>query len=315
MITTIRRPGNTAKAHPFTICILSNPCTTVNTTQFLDPINSNQAGFDQAARWVEDCLFANFPGQGETLLATANISPKIRLVSVFISYSSTSSANALIDESNNYLDPDRPKITAYLHAINVNADIVFIVSSSRQSALVQPSAKPSVDDPARGSSPKSFTLDPGSGAQIFYHYEFCREPGVVAIHADEPAQNPTSMTPLHEFSHAMGSINQGIIVDLYRDNPPPLSAVNKRRRARQADPIPNLFYRLNGTSSHTSSMSRGWTQYPPNWLGFHCQLNQPAYPALMDDYTAAAAGASHLCEHDTITRNFLLDRLAVKIGR
>ena len=144
----------------------------------------------------------------------------------------------------------------------------------------------------------AFTLD---GVQLAHRY-YCLIPGTVAFPVDS-----ASITALHEFGHALSSYSNGEVTDLYVDSNPALNV--KRGR-----PIPQVF----GSYSQTtfgSDLTRDGLGYPAGWQSYHCELINPPLPAVMDNYWAASNGVPEECEHDKITRLFLLDRLRAKTMR
>jgi len=110
---------------------------------------------------------------------------------------------------------------------------------------------------------------------------------------------------VHEFSHALSSYSNDGIVDLYTDSP--VDVNNLRGR-----PIPPAFRTYNGMVCACDPI-RDSLGYPPSWQSYHCELNAPGFPAVMDNYFTAAPPES--CEHDRITCQFLQDRMVAKIGR
>ena len=124
----------------------------------------------------------------------------------------------------------------------------------------------------------------------------------MAIH-----RNSRSLTALHEFGHALSSYSNGSVVDLYVDSSAGLN--NKRGR-----PIPGTFATYSGIPL-ASDTARDGLGYPPGWQSYHGELLDPAAPAVMDNYWAAPSGIPEHCVHDRITRQFLTERLLVKISR
>ena len=56
-----------------------------------------------------------------------------------------------------------------------------------------------------------------------------------------------------------------------------------------------------------SSAHRGGTlAYPEDWGSYHCALSDADHPAVMDDFWQSPDGPEK-CQHDTLTRVFLLD--------
>jgi len=61
--------------------------------------------------------------------------------------------------------------------------------------------------------------------------------------------------------------------------------------------------------------SRDGLGYEAGWQSYHCELNDPAFPAVMDDYWRAHDTVPEHCQHDLLTRMFLLDRVRAKLVR
>lgn len=296
------RPGDTGKADPFTVVIVSNPALEAprnSGTFVVDPVTSNQPGFDACAGYVVDALFARLPGQREAFVADPALAPKIRVVSLFVSGLPAQHSNSLVAHDNapgsNLLIARRAVFLPFLSGFGVNvADVVYAVSES--ATHTRASAWYTSDDDGRGGV--SFTLDGGTFSHRFYNVI----PGTVAIHATS-----TSLTALHEFGHALSSYSNGSVVDLYVDSGAGLNNKNGR-------PIPAHFDTYNGTEM-ASDPSRDGLGYPPNWTSYHSELLDPAFPAVMDNYWMAHDHVPEHCQHDRITRRFLSDRLRAKISR
>lgn len=153
------------------------------------------------------------------------------------------------------------------------------------------------DDDLRGGVP--FMLDGVPLTHRYYHVI----PGTIALPVSR-----TSLTALHEFGHALSSYSNGSIVDLYVDDGTGVN--NKIGR-----PIPPDFTTYNGIVV-PSDPTRDSLGYPATWRSYHAALDDPAYPAIMDNYWLAGGGTTpEACQHDQITRQFLRDRLLAKISR
>jgi hypothetical protein len=292
------RPGDTTKPDPFTVVILSNPALEApwnSGTFVVDPITSMQAAFNTAASRIVSALFALAPGQRERFIADPSIGPRIRVISAFVSGVPAQHSNSLVgqDPVSTLLVARRAVFMPFLAGIGINvADVVYAVSLSETHRRA--SAWFTSDDDAKGGI--GFTLDSG----MFSHRFFNLVPGTVAIHA-----STDSLTPLHEFGHALSSYTNGKVVDLYTDSGPGIN--NKSGR-----PIPPHFDSYDGSAS-ASDLTRDGLGYPAGWSSYHGELIDPALPAVMDNYFAA--GTPETCQHDTITRQFLIDRLRAKISR
>jgi hypothetical protein len=117
----------------------------------------------------------------------------------------------------------------------------------------------------------------------------------------------SSLTAPHEFQHAISSYSNGMIVDLYVDSPPAVN--NKRGR-----PIPESYGTQNGVALK-SDPNRGSLSYPPTWASYHCEIQDPSNPAIMDNYYLASSGVPEVCQNDKVTRTFVVDRVLAKMGR
>jgi hypothetical protein len=290
-----------AKPNPFTIAIVANPVLEApwqSGAVMVDPIIGQLAAFQAAAAYIDSSLFGGLPGQREVILAEPSIAPSIRVVSLYDDALPTDLAHALVaqDGSSNTLVARRNVFKAFLGgypAYKIQADVVYAVSAS--ASHTRASAWFTSDDDGQGGV--SFTLD---GA-TFVH-RFCNLiPGTVAI----PVTS-TSLTAIHEFGHAISSYTNGMILDLYVDSNPGFN--NKQGR-----PIPAAFSSYGGTA-FPSDPARDGLGYPPAWSSYHCGLIDPLTPAVMDNYWLSSVG-SVVCQHDQVTRQFILDRVLAKTGR
>jgi hypothetical protein len=293
----VLRPGDTTKPNPYTICFVANPTLESPWQSFTfqaDTMPNDGTLFDAAVRYSIDCLFGNIAGQAEQLLAVPQIAPFVRVVSLRVTGLPVSDLNSLVGESifGSLLAPRRTQMAAFVRSFGVAADVIFAISQSP--TFTRESAFPATDDDAGPGDP--FQLD---GVTLFHRHNHSI-PGTVALHVTS-----RSITPLHEFGHAASSFTNGQIMDLYVDSPPALNCKAGR-------PIPSNFGKFDITSL-TTDFQRAGLGYPPNWRSYHCELIDPAYPAVMDDYINS--GNPLACRHDAITRRFLIDRLVAKIKR
>ena len=304
-IVTILRPGDTRKPYPFTIAILANPAleTPWNSGKFVvDPVTFDQPAFNAAADYISTSLFGGLPGQKERLLGDASIAgTDIRVVAVFVTGLSATEPNSLVaqDGVSNMLVARRANFLPFLATHGIYADVAYAVSQS--ATHNRASAWYTSDDDTRPGIP--FTVD----GVTYAHRYWSLIPGTVAIHTTS-----ASLTAAHEFGHALSSYTNGSITDLYVDSPDALN--NKLGRPIPLPPAPFRVY--NGTVIDIDR-TRDGLGYPAGWLSYHAELNAPAFPAIMDDYWMATAsgGVPEDCEHDTITRRFLLDRIRAKMSR
>jgi hypothetical protein len=297
-VVRVERSG-ADKPNAFTICIVANPFIERPAGSgifFRDPILRNYALFQSKVIYIIDCLFGNLPNQGERVLADPAIEPHVRIVSIFDdTIEDESVTNSLIIEKNDdIVEPRRRVFNDFLKRYEIKADVVFAVTAS-ETAQRSSAWYASDDDGVQG---QPFTLD---GVTYLHAYE-SRIPGTIALHS-----SARSLTALHEFSHAISSFSNGMVVDLYTNNAP---AVNSKFGNI---PNPPVFCEYN-SSRHSADALRRPLGYGS--LGcFYSGLNGTAFPALMDDFWLEPSGAYERCEHDTVTRSFIRDRVLTKINR
>jgi hypothetical protein len=287
------------KPNPFTIVIVANPALETpwkSGTFAVDPVTTNQPAFNACAQYILDALFGTLPKQRETLLADPTIAPHVRVVSLFVPGLPAQHSNALVgqDGVSNLLVARRSVFVPFLTGYGLQADVAYAVSLS--DSHDRASAWFTSDDDARPGCP--FAVD----GVTFYHRHYNLIPGTVALHC-----NSKSLTALHEFGHALSSYTNGSIVDLYVDSSAGLN--NKLGR-----PIPATFATYSGIALPVDTVRDG-LGYLAGWQSYHCELIDPAVPAVMDNYWAAPTGRPEDCLHDRITRQFLRERLLVKICR
>ena len=293
------RPGDTSKSDPFTICIIANPALEApwKTGQFIpDPITLHPADFSASVRYTGQALFGRLENQAERFLGEPGIAPRVRAVSLFVTGLPAVDRNSLVgqDSVSDLLIARRAVFAPFLARYGLTADIVYAIS--RSESHTRASAWSTTDDDGRPGVP--FMLD---GVPLKHRY-YSLIPGTVAQHT-----SATSLTALHAFGHALSSYSNGSVVDLYVDSGPGVN--NKRGR-----PIPPVFAVYDGTDFATDAVRDG-LGYPLHWQSYHCELHNPALPAIMDDYWRAPGGVPNRCQHDRITRRFLLDRVRAKLGR
>lgn len=293
----VLRPGDVTRPRPFTVFIIANPALEApwkSGAFVVDPIATQQAAFNSCASYIVTTLFGGLPGQSERFMADPTIASKVRVISLFATGLAPEDQNSLVaqDGASNLLIPRRTLFAPFLSRYGHQTDVAYAVS--RSASHVRASAWFTTDDDAGPGT--TFVLD---GATLS-HRHFNVIPGTIALHSSS-----TSMTALHEFSHALSSYTNGAVVDLY-------SNVKVGLNNKHGRPIPSNFAIYNG-SPMISDSSRDGLTYPPSWVSYHCQLLAPAFPALMDNYWAASNPVN--CQHDKITRQFLMDRLRAKISR
>jgi hypothetical protein len=287
------------KPNPFTIVIVANPALEApwkSGNFVVDPVISNQTAFNACAQYILAALFGTLPNQREALLADPTIALHVRVVSLFVPGLPAQDATSLVaqDSHSNLLVARRFVFVPFLAGYGLQADVAYAVSASESHDRA--SAWFTSDDDTRPGCP--FALD----GVTLYHRHFNLIPGTVAIH-----RTSKSLTALHEFGHALSSYTNGSVVDLYVDSSAGLN--NKRGR-----PIPATFATYSGIAM-AADRTRDGLGYPPGWQSYHCELIDPAVPAIMDNYWVAPGGTPEHCLHDRITRQFLRERLLVKICR
>src|SRR4029450_5451123 len=124
MSLTVIAPGDTTKADPYTIAIVSNPAleTPINAGTFIvDPVMTAPAAFNASVTYIVDCLFGRLPGQSEALLNEPPIGPFVRIVSLRITGLPATDANALVahDNVSSMLIARRAQFAAFLIAHGV----------------------------------------------------------------------------------------------------------------------------------------------------------------------------------------------------
>lgn len=291
-------PGATGSAHPFTVVIIANialetPWT--SGTVVADGVLTNRTTFDRCVRYVVDALHRRLPGAVEPLLSAPPLLGCTRILSIFEPGLAVTISHAFVglDANSSLLVARRDEIAAFLRTQGIVADVVYAITEG--SALhSRASAWSTTDDVAQGGVP--FTYD---GAALTHCFR-AQIPGTIAMHV-----NASGPTAAHEFCHAISSYQNGRIVDLYANSSTGIN--NKHGR-----PIPATFGSLNATS-HQSDQSRDHIGYPAGWQSYHCALHDLSRPALMDNYHQTAVPLA--CPNDTITRQFITDRLVVKSTR
>src|SRR5579859_5321926 len=203
---SVLRAGDTSKPDPFTICIVANPAIerSLGSGRFIpDPIISNPTAFLVSAQYIHDALFGTLPGQREKLLADPSVVGKVRVISLFVSGLIAEDRYSLVGEDpySTLLMPRRSVFDTFLAGFSLRADVAYAVSASQSHTGA--SAYYTTDDDSRPGV--AFILD---GVARTHRY-YCQVPGTVAIH-----HTSRGLTALHEFSHALSSYTNGMVVDL-----------------------------------------------------------------------------------------------------
>lgn len=295
--------GNTAKPNPFFILILNNPALErpANSGTFVPDMPgstpADRATLKKVAEYTYKNLFGLLPGQADKVLTLSPYNNEIRVVSMCIPTTAVGDATALVAEDDvegsAIIVPRRDQAHAFVRSQGLDPDILFVVSQSP--THTRASAYGTTDDDAHGGI--AFQYDGQSRSHRFFH----RIPGIATLHA-----TVGGMTPVHEFGHAFSSYSNGFVTDLYVDG-------NAEFNRKVGRPIPARFATYNGVAYNSDALRDG-LGYPAGWQSYHPELFDPSQPAIMDDYWQASAGPM-MCQHDQLTRAYILDRVHAKATR
>lgn len=304
------QPGS--GSNPYTIVFVANPrILKEDKTLERDPIIDNQELF---FRVVTRCLrsFVN-----NELLRLPEIISRLRLLAVF-----RDEETALCEEVAAGIEILAPLTevavlkefvmsTAELTDKLPEVDIIFIISASDY--LTRSSARFTKDRFNRADRNFELTFSPDLATfTTMKHASLAELPGVAAISAwDERLK-----TPVHEFAHAMSSLENGAIVDEYVDKYHPKSEVllrdkmiNRRDREVANAAIADVFakYRYNNelveyySDRYRSDKDSSWTSYVPERIDIGCSC-------VMDI-------AYYEFRWDKLIFDFMYDRLLAKLNR
>ncbi|NUM74412.1 bacteriophage holin [candidate division KSB1 bacterium] len=304
------QPGS--GSNPYTIVFVANPrILKEDKTLERDPIIDNQELF---FRVVTRCLrsFVN-----NELLRLPEIISRLRLLAVF-----RDEETALCEEVAAGIEILAPLTevavlkefvtsTAELTDKLPEVDIIFVISASDY--LTRSSARFTKDRFNRADRNFELTFSPDLATfTTMKHAALAELPGVAAISAwDERLK-----TPVHEFAHAMSSLENGAIVDEYVDKYHPKSEVllrdkmiNRRDREVANAAIADVFakYRYNNelveyySDRYRSDKDSSWTSYVPERIDIGCSC-------VMDI-------AYYEFRWDKLIFDFMYDRLLAKLNR
>lgn len=304
------QPGS--GSNPYTIVFVANPrILKEDKTLERDPIIDNQELF---FRVVTRCLrsFVN-----NELLRLPEIISRLRLLAVF-----RDEETALCEEVAAGIEILAPLTevavlkefvmsTAELTDKLPEVDIIFVISASDY--LTRSSARFTKDRFNRADRNFELTFSPDLATfTTMKHASLAELPGVAAISAwDERLK-----TPVHEFAHAMSSLENGAIVDEYVDKYHPKSEVllrdkmiNRRDREVANAAIADVFakYRYNNelveyySDRYRSDKDSSWTSYVPERIDIGCSC-------VMDI-------AYYEFRWDKLIFDFMYDRLLAKLNR
>lgn len=299
-------------SNPYTIVFVANPrILKEDKTLERDPIIDNQELF---FRVVTRCLksFVN-----NELLRLPEIFPRLRLLAIF-----QDEETALCEEVAAGIEILAPLaevavirefVTKTVEPADKHqdVDIVFVVSASDY--LTRSSARFTQDRFNEGDRDFELTFSPNLTAfTTKKHAAQAKLPGVAAISAwDERLK-----TPVHEFAHAMSSLENGAIVDEYVDKYHPKSEIllrdnmiNRRDRTAPNEAIIDVFakYRYNNelveysSDRYRSDKDSSWTSYVPERIDIGCSC-------VMDI-------AYYEFRWDKLIFDFMYDRLLAKLNR
>jgi len=304
---------------PYTIAFVANPAIlTTEGSPVTDPIIHNKQLFFKV---IVRCLKSFV---SEELFQLSEVFSKFRIVAIFDDEAQkqdppTDDVSLCQEigshEVTNILAPrlDVETINNYVKSYTEPADIIFLISASKE--LTRSTSRFTVDDPealAKGEGiPFEFTF--GNSADVFsrrIHPFYASQPGVAAL----SAWDDRLKTPIHEFAHAMSSVENGMIVDEYEDagfdeNLQNYS-VNKKFRNAPDGATPKIFakYKLDGGAEVIYSSDRKRTDKPPGWKSYAPEIDPTNDSCIMD---IAYFGY----RFDRLIFDFMYDRLLVKLNR
>lgn len=297
-----------AGANPYTLAIVANPVIYIPAENRFeeDPAIRDEALFTKAALRCLKSIAEN------DLLRLPEISSRLKIVAVYDKNFAENDTHALceaFERITNVIAPreDLNRVDSYLKDRGVTADVVFLISGSEE--FTRSSARFSEEAPDNLSG-KEFQLAGHFAASpmLRRHPQTANLPGVAAI----SAWDDRLKTPMHEFAHAMSSVQNGPILDEYDDRifSSLEFAVNKSSRGSATDPVPALFakYGLTGeeptpyySDRHRRDKEANWTSYVPEKRSPHvsCTMDLAYY----DD------------EFDRLIFDFMYDRIMAKMER
>lgn len=270
--------------YPYTIVFVANPqielLANPGTAPLTDPIIRDRNLY---ARVLIRCLRSFITNE---LLRLPDIFQQLRIISIFdpdeITGGEMRRLCVGIHGSTDILAPrsNALEICEYIKARfqaeqipDENIDVVMLISAS--DVFTRSAARFSVDDPASGGQPFRFTFSEDLDRMSEHiHPFYAAVPGVAAI----SAWDDRLKTPVHEFAHAMSSLENGAIDDEYIDETHAAMElrVNKRFRGgylvSQAaiDDLANYI----GDPNHLALLQAAFTQ-----LRDHRYAGQEAFSA------------------------------------
>lgn len=301
--TTVWQGGDATKPNPLFILILNNPAleSPENSGSFMPDLPGDDPGhrplFDASARYIVDSLFGRLPGQAEKLLSDSPDAASIKVWSVFVPGLPPEAGNALVADylipGSSILAPRRDAVVDFLRRMDLDPDIVFVVSNSPTNRRA--AAYGTTDDDSRGGV--DFSYDGRTMSHRFFHLV----PGMAAMHTTS-----SGLTAAHEFGHAFSSYSNGFVTDLYVSG-------DEQFNRKTGRPIPAEFCRYNAMAFASDPLRNG-LGYPGDWTSYHPELADPANPSVMDNFWWGQDNGM-ACRHDKLTKAYILDRIAAKVSR
>ncbi|MCK6623120.1 MAG: hypothetical protein HUU32_16080 [Calditrichaceae bacterium] len=297
-----------AGANPYTLAIVANPVIYIPAENRFeeDPAIRDEALFTKAALRCLKSIAEN------DLLRLPEISSRLKIVAVYDKNIAENDTHALceaFERITNVIAPreDLNRVDSYLKDRGVTADVVFVISGSEE--LTRSSARFSEEAPDNLSG-KEFQLSGHFAASpmLRRHPLTANLPGVAAI----SAWDDRLKTPMHEFAHAMSSVQNGAILDEYDDRifSSLEFAVNKSSRGSATDPVPALFakYGLTGEEPTPYYSDRQRRDKEANWTSYVPEKRSPHVSCTMDL-------AYYDDEFDRLIFDFMYDRIMAKMER
>lgn len=292
---------------PYTIVFVANPFIAQHGGGFeRDEIMGNMELFWQT---VLRCLRAFASNE---LLQLPEIFHRLRFVAIFDeAITDAADQHALCEEVadvGNILAPreNLQIVRDFVYRHIDYADVIFAISASRK---LTRSAARFTEESGMPGVPFRFTFGgkiTESSNQRLHAYQ-CEFPGVVGL----SAWDDRIKTPLHEFAHAMSSVQNGVIHDEYADTTgQSLDLINKKFRNNPGEPIPNHYaeYQLGSNPVSCYDSDRNRSDKEPDWVSYTPEKEAPDFSCIMDV-------AYDRFRYDKLIFDFMYDRLLTKINR
>lgn len=335
------------KKNPFTIAIVANPAILKQDRSdvLADPILEDKNLFFKVVTRIMRSFVNN------ELLKLPEILTRIRFVTVFNPQNEFSGSpeykNALCEEIRsdpaNIIHPRPKEMKEYVEQYLENAgmskcvDIIFAISGSEEHTRSSATFTKENNSGNPENGDVRFKLKTNKKSYPGFHKSQIDDkdgqPGAIAL----SAWDDRLKTPVHEFAHAISSIENGVVVDEYVDkyeyqkNGATISAefdfaVNKQHRDRPIDPIPQPFakyelydynkatkkhvlkYQTEYFSDRYRSDKRPTSTDPDGWTSYVPERQNANLSCTMD-----IAYFGH--QFDRLLFDFLYDRLLTKLNR